>query len=210
MLRELAAEFVTSSRAAPRFRSSISIRQFLSGNSHLAIPIWQFLCSNETMKTANAIPTDLVSALEDIAREAITGSGLMTAIVALMHEKLQNYNWVGFYMLEKEAGKDLLVLGPFRGAATPHTRIPLHQGICGAAASRGETVIVDDVGADARYLACSVETKSEIVVPIFAKGKVVGELDIDSHVPAAFGGEDRRLCEHVAALVGAWLEQHAE
>jgi len=162
------------------------------------------------MNAAKTMPMELASALDSVAREATTVNGLMKAIVALLHEKLPNYNWVGFYMLERGAGEDLLALGPFRGAATPHTRIPLNQGICGAAASRGETVVVDDVASDPRYLACSVETKSEIVVPIFARGKVVGELDIDSHVPAAFGGEDRRLCEYAAGLVGTWLEQHAE
>ena len=162
------------------------------------------------MDTQNTITAGLASALDAAAREATTANELMTAIVTLLHEKLPNYNWAGFYMLEKDAGEDLLVLGPFRGAVTPHTRIPLNQGICGAAASRGETVVVDDVASDPRYLACSLETKSEIVVPIFVRGKVVGELDIDSHVPAAFGGEDRQLCEHAAALVGAWLEQHAK
>src|SRR5271167_3363936 len=162
------------------------------------------------MNAANPQLTGLLPALDAVAHEATSAFGLMTAIVSLLHENLSDYNWVGFYMLEKEAGEDLLALGPFRGAATPHTRIPLNQGICGAAASRGETVVVDDVASDPRYLACSVETKSEIVVPIFARGKVVGELDIDSHVPAAFGGEDRRLCEYAAGLVGTWLEQHAE
>jgi L-methionine (R)-S-oxide reductase len=162
------------------------------------------------MKTADAKDASLLIALDAEAREATTVAGLMTSIVELMHENLSNYNWVGFYMLEKEAEQDLLVLGPFRGAATPHTRIPLNRGICGAAASSGETVIVDDVGADPRYLSCSLQTKSEIVVPIFVRGKVVGELDIDSHVPAAFGAEDRRLCEHAAGLVGRWIEQHAE
>lgn len=131
----------------------------------------------------------------------------MQAIVSLLHEKLPNYNWVGFYLLEQDNGGDMLALGPFRGAATPHTRIPLNQGICGAAATSGQTVVVDDVNSDSRYLACSLETKSEIVVPIFAKGKVVGELDIDSHVPAAFSSEDRALCEYAAKLVGAWFER---
>jgi GAF domain-containing protein len=92
---------------------------------------------------------------------------------------------------------------------TPHTRIPLNQGICGAAASSGKTVIVDDVNKDPRYLACSLETKSEIVVPVFVHGKVVGELDIDSHFLAAFGPEDRKLCEHAAALLGKYLETHS-
>ena len=94
-----------------------------------------------------------------------------------------------------------------KGAMTPHTRIPLNQGICGAAASSGDTIIVDDVNSDSRYLACSLETRSEIVVPIFVHGKVVGELDIDSHFPAAFGPEDRAVCEHTAALVGRFLEK---
>jgi len=77
----------------------------------------------------------------------------------------------------------------------------------GAAASSGKTVVVDDVNSDPRYLACSTETKSEIVVPVFVNGKVVGELDIDSHFPAAFSAEDRQLVEHCAALVGKRLEQ---
>jgi GAF domain-containing protein len=129
----------------------------------------------------------------------------MEQITRFLHERMQNYNWVGFYMLEAGAKEPVLVLGPFRGAATPHTRIPLNQGICGAAASTGKTVIVDDVSQDARYLACSIETKSEIVVPIFVHGKVVGELDIDSHSPSAFTSQDRALVEFCAHLVEDFL-----
>ena len=101
----------------------------------------------------------------------------------------------------------MLVLGPYVGADTPHKRIPLNQGICGAAASSGQTLVVDDVKSDPRYLACSIETRSEIVVPVIVKGKVVGELDIDSHDAAAFGEEDRKLVEHCANLVGQALEK---
>src|SRR5437660_12936144 len=107
-------------------------------------------------------------------------------------------------MLDKS--EPVLALGPFQGAMTPHTRIPLNQGICGAAASTGKTLVVDDVNSDPRYLACSTETKSEIVVPVFVNGKVAGELDIDSHFPAAFIPEDRELVEHCAAVVGHYLE----
>ena len=116
------------------------------------------------------------------------------------------YNWVGFYMLEAGASPPTLVLGRYQGAMTVHTRIALNQGICGAAASSGKTVVVDDVKKDPRYLACSLETKSEIVVPIFVHGKVAGELDIDSHFLAAFGDEDRELVEYCAQLVGKRLE----
>jgi GAF domain-containing protein len=100
----------------------------------------------------------------------------------------------------------MLVLGAFAGAMTPHTRIPLNQSICGAAASSGLTVVVDDVNKDPRYLACSLETKSEIVVPVFVRGKVVGELDIDSHFAAAFTSEHQDLLQHCARLVGKKFE----
>jgi len=158
------------------------------------------------MTTAHTKSTDLIVELDALAKSSPSVEVFMKAIVALLHEKLTRYNWVGFYMLEREGDHEVLVLGPFNGTMTPHTRIPLNQGICGAAASTGKTVVVDDVNADSRYLACSLETKSEIVVPVFAGGKVVGELDIDSHFSAAFGPEDRQLCEHAAALLGKFIE----
>jgi GAF domain-containing protein len=147
--------------------------------------------------------------LQALAAKARTGDELMAGIVETLHRDLPAYNWVGFYLLEKSlaaAQAPVLVLGPFRGAPTPHTRIPLHQGICGAAAASGETVIVDDVNSDPRYLACSLETKSEIVAPVFVHGEVAGELDIDSHARAAFTPEDRDLVEYCASLVGRFLE----
>jgi L-methionine (R)-S-oxide reductase len=157
--------------------------------------------------------TEKTSTIEQVRKEADrldsaadTADQLMKAITLLLQEKMLKYNWVGFYMLEPGASPPVLVLGHFQGAMTPHTRIPLNQGICGAAASTGKTVVVDDVTSDTRYLACSIETKSEIVVPIFAGGKVVGELDIDSHFPAAFSFEDRELVEYCALLVSKRLE----
>jgi len=145
--------------------------------------------------------------LPRLSSEARSADQLMEDITRLLFDKMLKYNWVGFYMLEPGAEPPMLVLGHFQGAMTPHTRIPLNQGICGAAASSGKTVIVDDVRSDPRYLACSVETKSEIVVPVFVREQVAGELDIDSHFPAAFGFEDRELVEYCAQLVGKRLEQ---
>src|ERR1700722_2823944 len=144
--------------------------------------------------------------LDRLNSKARTADELMKGITLLLNEHMLKYNWVGFYMLEAEANPPVLVLGHYQGAMTPHTRIPLNQGICGAAASSGKTVVVDDVNSDSRYLACSLETKSEIVVPIHVHGKVAGELDIDSHFPAAFGREDRELVEYCAQLVGERLE----
>src|ERR1700691_2180277 len=145
--------------------------------------------------------------VSELAKAAPTAQDLMQQMVKLLHERVLKYHWVGFYMLEPGAQPPMLVLGAFEGAMTPHTRIPLNQGICGAAASSGQTVVVDDVSKDARYLACSLQTRSEIVVPVFAHGKVVGELDIDSHFPAAFAPDDQSFVQHCAALVGAKFEK---
>lgn len=150
--------------------------------------------------------SELRTLVTELAQSSRTAHELMQAMVKLLHERMLKYNWVGFYMLEPGAQPPALVLGAFEGAMTPHTRIPLNQGICGAAASSGQTVVVDDVRKDPRYLACSLETKSEIVVPVFVRGEVVGELDIDSHFPAAFTPEHQDLVKHCAALVGKKLE----
>ena len=150
---------------------------------------------------------------DEVDRLAAKGSApeqLMTAITELLNLKMLKYNWVGFYMLDESGKEPILELGPFVGSMTPHTRIPLNQGICGAAASTGQTVVVDDVHNDPRYLACSIETKSEIVVPVFVNGKVVGELDIDSHYPAAFTPTDRDLVEHCAKVVGKFIEKSGQ
>ncbi|HEY1656947.1 MAG TPA: GAF domain-containing protein [Candidatus Sulfotelmatobacter sp.] len=141
-----------------------------------------------------------------VAQAVPSAKVLMQAVCNLLHERMLKYNWVGFYMLEPGAHPPVLVLDTFVGAMTPHTRIPLNQGICGAAASSGKTIVVDDVSKDPRYLACSLETRSEIVVPVFVKKQIAGELDIDSHFPAAFCPEDQDLVQYCAELVGKKLE----
>lgn len=145
--------------------------------------------------------------LADIQRAiaaALDGHAAMVETVALLKARLPHYTWAGIYLLEG----DELVLGPYLGRPSPHTRIPLGRGICGAAATGRATIVVDDVHSDPRYLACSIETRSEIVVPIIAagsNGRVLGELDIDSDRPAAFGQGDRDLLEAVAALLAPRL-----
>lgn len=141
----------------------------------------------------------------DVARaiaDAPSGDAARERAVALLKSRRPAYTWVGIYLLEG----DTLVLGPYLGKPSPHTRIPLGRGICGAAAAEKATIIVDDVNADPRYLACSIETMSEIVVPILAAdGAVLGEIDIDSDARAAFTAEDRTLLERVAAdLAARW------
>ena len=145
----------------------------------------------------------LLTAIRSAVAAAPNPDSAMQQAVRLLKDGVPHYTWVGIYVLE---GKEL-ILGPFLGKPSPHTRIPLGQGICGAAASEKATIVVDDVNADPRYLACSIETKSEIVVPIMRDGEVFGEIDIDSDQPAAFGAPDRALLEPVAALLADRLSE---
>jgi L-methionine (R)-S-oxide reductase len=130
----------------------------------------------------------------------------MELAVTILKARMPDYAWVGIYLLD---GNEL-VLGPYRGKPSPHTRIPLGMGICGAAATDEATIIVDDVNADPRYLACSVETRSEIVVPIMRRrangmNEVLGEIDIDSDRPAAFNASDKELLEGIAEMLAPRL-----
>ena len=140
-----------------------------------------------------AATLDVSSLLTAIAAAPDANAAMQIAVERLKAD-LPQYTWVGIYLLEGHE----LVLGPYLGKPSPHTRIPLNRGICGAAASQMATIIVDDVNADPRYLACSLETKSEIVVPIMRDGRVFGEIDIDSDRPAAFGDGDQVMLESVA------------
>jgi len=155
---------------------------------------------------ANAAFDYVVSEIQRFAETAEDITSLQEFCVAVIAERLSYYDWVGFYMLDP-GDQSVLVLGPYRGTPTEHVRIPVTEGICGVAVARGETVVVEDVSADPRYLACSLETKSEIVVPIKANGRIVGEIDIDSHTLNAFGADDRSFLENCAEVLGQFLER---
>ena len=126
-------------------------------------------------------------------------------VCVILSERIPYFDWVGFYLVDREREGEL-VLGPFVGAPTEHVRIPFGKGICGQAAERKETFVVQDVSQEDNYLACSVEVKSEIVVPIMSGDRVLGELDIDSHELEPFSDVDRRyletLCNRLATLFG--------
>ena len=144
-----------------------------------------------------------LEAIDRILNRGGEAEDVLRAVVDVLHDRFDHYSWVGIYLVE---GDDL-VLGPWKGPqATEHVRIPVGQGICGAAASSQTTIIVDDVNSDPRYLACSLETKSEIVVPIMRDGLVLGEIDIDSDRAAAFDASDQHLLETVAQAIAARLQ----
>jgi len=125
--------------------------------------------------------------------------GILLKICQYLKTKIAHYDWVGFYIADPE--KQVLTLGPYYGAPTEHVRIPFGQGICGRAAETLETVIVHDVADESNYLACSLDVKSEIVIPVFKDGQFVAELDIDSHQNNSFSNQDRCFLEKIGREV---------
>lgn len=147
--------------------------------------------------------------LSALAAAAYSAAELMTQIAEKLNFSLLRYNWVGFYLIEKFAvGEGVLVLGPFAGTINTYSEIPLRQGICGAAATSGETILVSDAATDPRYISSDKSARSELVVPIFVNGSVAGILDVNSHFKDAFALEDRQLCENAAELVGRFISSH--
>lgn len=141
---------------------------------------------------------DYKIAEEKINKIINTSSNVLDKVVEFLYKNFKNYNWVGIYIVKG----DVLVLGPWQGKyATEHTKIPIGKGICGAAAKRGNTEIVNDVSADNRYLSCFISTKSEIVVPIKKGKKIVGEIDIDSETINVFTIDDKIFLEKIADML---------
>ncbi len=124
---------------------------------------------------------------------------VLLAVCRFLKENVTYYDWVGFYLAEQPRRQ--LCLGPFVGEPTEHTKIGFGKGVCGQAAERRATYIIQDVSKENNYLPCSPKIKSEIVVPIFKKGAIVGEIDIDSHTLAPFSEEDKVFLESVSELL---------
>jgi GAF domain-containing protein len=148
----------------------------------------------------------LLTEFEEFAKTAPSGTALMERISQRLHKEMTRYNWVGFYLVDS-VDPNILLVGAFVGSFTPNARIPLNVGLCGAAASTGRSVVVPDVSKDSRYLAGSSLVKSEIVVPIFVKKKLVGELDIESYFTDAFPKNEQVFVEACAKVVEAYLEK---
>jgi len=146
---------------------------------------------------------ELLQEFQDFAQTAPTAESIMERIAKRLHEKMTRYNWVGFYLVDP-SDSGVLLVGPYEGSFTPNARIPLSSGLCGAATSSGETLVVDDVKKDPRYLAGSPMVNSEIVVPIFVKGKLVAELDIESYFSGTFSGPEAGFVEGCAGIVGKY------
>ena len=148
---------------------------------------------------------ELLEEFEAYGRSADGVKPLMQRISQRLHEEMARYNWVGFYLME-EPGFKALLLGPHSGSFVPTPRIPLDKGLCGAAATSGKTVVINNVAADPRYIGSDL-VKSNIVVPIFVKRRVTAELCIESYFVDAFGVPEQRFIESCAALVGRYIEK---
>jgi GAF domain-containing protein len=149
---------------------------------------------------------ELLQGFRLFAETAATPAALMTHISQRLHEQLARYNWVGFYLVD-QADPGMLVVGPYVGSFSPNVRIPINKGLCGAAATTRQTVVVNDVAADPRYLSGSDIVKANMVVPIFARNELVAELDIESYFTNTFPRAEQTFAEEIAALVGKFMEK---
>jgi GAF domain-containing protein len=147
---------------------------------------------------------ELFQEFQDFAKTAPTAQSLMEHMAQCLHQKMTRYNWTGFYLVDP-ADFNYLIVGPFAGSFTPNARIPLDTGLCGAAATSGKVIVVQDVSADPRYLAGSSLVKSEIVVPIFVNKKLAAELDIESYFANTFTPFEQQFIESCAQVVATYL-----
>jgi L-methionine (R)-S-oxide reductase len=147
---------------------------------------------------------ELLQEFRTFATTAPTAQSLMERMVARLHEKMTRYNWVGFYLVDP-VDANYLIVGPYAGSFTPNARIPLTTGLCGAAASSGQVVVVQDVTADPRYLAGSSMVKSEMVVPFSVNQKLAGELDVESYFADTFPKSEQEFVEACAAGIATYL-----
>ena len=124
---------------------------------------------------------------------------ILSDVCNLLKDKVFHYDWVGFYILDKQ--NSLLILGPYCGKPTEHTTIPVGKGVCGQVAQSLQLKIVQDVTLENNYIACSLDVQSEIVVPVLKNSQFVAEIDIDSHSPAPFTIHDEKFLSAVCNLL---------
>src|SRR3974390_1362786 len=142
---------------------------------------------------------ELLQEFQKFAQSAPSADALMDYMGKRLHEKHPRYNWVGFYLVDPK-DRNYLVVGPFAGSFTPNARFPLNTGLCGAAATSGKVVVVQDVTTDPRYLQGSPLVRSENVIPIFVGKKLAGEHDVESYFADTFNKTEQEFSEACAAV----------
>ena len=124
---------------------------------------------------------------------------VLDKICSLLKEKIDFYDWVGFYFFDEKRKK--LVLMSFAGKPTVHTEISIGSGICGQVAETSKSLIIDDVSKEKNYISCDIEVKSEIVVPIFVNDENIGQIDVDSRKINAFDKNDEIFLKQINELI---------
>lgn len=143
---------------------------------------------------------ELIESVKEVLKQDISRDEKLLHICTLLKQNISTFDWVGFYLAD-ESGKSELVLGPFAGKPTDHTRIPFGRGICGQVALSHQTYISQDVHSEENYLACSLEVQSEIVVPIMKNGTFVAQIDIDSNTKNSITEAQKNLLEDICQLL---------
>ncbi len=158
----------------------------------------RFMSSTQTISLLDK----LIIHTKEILERPVTRNEKLFAVCELLADEVPTFDWVGFYLVADDAENEL-VLGPFVGEATDHTRIPFGTGICGQVALSHETFVSQDVHAEDNYLACSIHVQSEIVVPIMADGEFVAQLDIDSNTKNSITEEQTEALEKICKMLSA-------
>jgi L-methionine (R)-S-oxide reductase len=157
-----------------------------------------------------SIHGDLLRQVKDLATNASDTKTLMQRISDHVHSVMPRYNSISFRFID-DANPGMLVLGPYTGSFTPQLRIPFGRGLCGTAAATEKTVVVNNVAEDSRYVQASSMVKSEIVVPIFVRGKFAAEIDVQSYFADTFKDpNDRSFLESCAGIVGKFMEARSK
>lgn len=145
----------------------------------------------------------ILRTVKTILHSRNTTSEKLYQLCQYLKKNVHHYDWVGFYFANQNTAK--LHLGPYAGDPTDHKIIPFGKGICGQVAESNDTFLVEDVSLQDNYIACSINVKSEIVVPLFVKGKNIGQIDIDSNTANAFSEEDELLLKAINASIAEIL-----
>ena len=145
----------------------------------------------------------LKTKISSLVKESINTEKTLFKICEILRSKISYYDWVGFYF--KNGSKQELKLGPYAGFDTDHKIIPFGKGICGQVALTNKNFVVADVKKQNNYIACNINVKSEIVIPIFVDGKNIGQIDIDSNILNPFSKQDEEFLEYICAKVATLL-----
>src|SRR5260370_26857054 len=147
---------------------------------------------------------ELPQEFQEFAKTAPTAHSLMEQMAKRLHQKMTRYNWTGFYLVDP-AHSNFLIVGPYAGSFTPNARIPLDTGLCGAAATTGKVIVVQDVSADPRYLAGSSLVKPEIVVPIFVSQKLAAHIATQTSFANTFTQPEQQFIESCASVLATYF-----